>query len=737
MNPSSAQTSDIQNYENDRLQALYSYKILDTPRESIFDEITTSIASALEVPYSKIAFIDSDRIWCKSTVGFVPSDAPIAGSLANLALHDPTQVIEIKNFPKDSRVSYPSRILSNSMIQSAVAFPIVSVDGHVLGVVAAFDTKPREFSDADTLLIQNCARQIAEILEDKRDADFLLDTLIEQREELRSKTISNRIARTLIGSVGTKAELISVINKFVEATVQEFGWWAGQAWCENNQELNPGEWIFSSSVPASLLSLNKHRDTSVANLNSTRQTFTPYGSLIHTELNTSDLGWHPNIKQLESVGARSFIELTVNSCSTHALKIIFVLPHPRALSPSLHKVLENLVILLPQVMKRAKDAQNLIYRATHDSLTGLLNRRGLEECYPDELVDSTSNYSRSVLFFDVDYFKEVNDTYGHSVGDEILVEISKRLMASSRPVDTLARVGGDEFVLVTPGFESSQTLISTANRLLGSINRPVLTAQGHEVQVKVSIGISIMGSHHTLDNALKRADTLMYQAKENGGNSFVLENTSTSTIVDSKNSAPPESCGLEIYKVLNSQKSIVSELYVSLSLPNYFAPLTMSNIADQIDKSAQVYSKKAKLGLIINAPILGRINRSNLEALFDLLVNVHKFSQLSYCVDTQSRGTQILNFAQELNSQGLVKIALTNCGAGVNELQLIQDLAPSHFMISHKLLSDRFLKNKIIIEVMIVIARQTKIPLLVHHEAQDDYKTMLLRHDEVKIILKE
>lgn len=733
MKPSNPYLGDLGELENKRLQTLYSYKILDTPREASFDDLTQSVARSLNVPYAKIAFIDENRIWCKSTVGFVGAEAPLTGSLAQLALDNPTQTIQIKDLKLHSSVIHFSHLVSDPNIQSAIGFPIVSVDGFVLGILAAFDTKVRDFCEEELLLLQNRSRQITEMIEDKRDADLLLDTLLEQREELRSKTISNRIARTLIGSVGTDEELSELIDRFIEAVVQEFGWWAGQAWIENESEYNPGDWIFSQSAPLSVLTLNKFSTTSISQLSNSEET-APYATNIYSDLEITDLLWHPNVTLIEGAGARSFVEITVNTCTSTALKILFILPNPRALTNSLHRVLENLVTLLPQIMKRAKATQNLMHQATHDPLTGLLNRRGLEEAYPDTLIDPHGSYSRSVLFFDIDYFKEINDAYGHSVGDEALVEISRRLMSSSRPVDTVARIGGDEFLIVTPGFDNQEILEKTAQRLLHEVTQPILTQQGLEIDIKLSIGISIMNSHHSLENALKRADTMMYKAKEIGGQRFIIEDFKPLEIINTEIFGSENVCDLKIKHIKSGLSHEVDELYVSLTLPAYFAPITMSKIAGVINNHISSKESTKKPELIINAPILGKISKSNLDALFDALRNLYQITAITYCIDLKMRSQKILNFAKELNSHGLVKTALFNFGLGDNELQLIQELTPSYIVIGQKMLNADTVKNEITLSLISAISRVTNIPLVIFDDAHDEYKSILSSHDDLRII---
>jgi diguanylate cyclase (GGDEF)-like protein/PAS domain S-box-containing protein len=169
--------------------------------------------------------------------------------------------------------------------------------------------------------------------------------------------------------------------------------------------------------------------------------------------------------------------------------------------------------------QRAAEAQ-LRHMATHDALTGLLNRKGLTETLTDLLNGSQgSNTTVACLYIDLDGFKEVNDRYGHAAGDALLVEVSARFRALARPHDAVARMGGDEFVVVQSSGTHAQAL-ALAEALVKSLHAPcVLEVGGKPVQasVRASVGVA---STPTLPaqsaDLLKRADAAMYEAKRAG-----------------------------------------------------------------------------------------------------------------------------------------------------------------------------------------------------------------------------
>ena len=161
---------------------------------------------------------------------------------------------------------------------------------------------------------------------------------------------------------------------------------------------------------------------------------------------------------------------------------------------------------------------DLTKQATHDALTGLPNRVLLVDRIDKALQQSQRSGRRNaVLFVDLDRFKQVNDTQGHAAGDSLLREVAERLTAALRPMDTVARIGGDEFVILAPDIDSDVHVVDLSARLITELGqRP--EPGNHAERVAASIGISIsVGGRGTAETLLNEADTAMYQAKSLGG----------------------------------------------------------------------------------------------------------------------------------------------------------------------------------------------------------------------------
>lgn len=172
----------------------------------------------------------------------------------------------------------------------------------------------------------------------------------------------------------------------------------------------------------------------------------------------------------------------------------------------------------------AKDATaQLEHAALHDALTGLPNRLLLV----DRLNRVLAELSRragvvAVLYVDLDHFKTVNDTLGHDAGDEVLLEVARRLREAVRPADTIARLGGDEFAVVCGDLGDERDVLQLAERLSDLLNGPTVV-EGHSVEISGSIGVSVTcRPFHDARELLRDADCAMFQAKGQGGRRLAL-----------------------------------------------------------------------------------------------------------------------------------------------------------------------------------------------------------------------
>lgn len=183
--------------------------------------------------------------------------------------------------------------------------------------------------------------------------------------------------------------------------------------------------------------------------------------------------------------------------------------------------LVSVLSFVQDVSSRIEAEERLQYLATHDPLTALPNRVLLHEHLNQAIAHGRRTGRRvAVLFIDLDRFKNVNDSLGHRVGDELLRRIGARLAGAIRETDTLARLGGDEFLVVIERFEDPEVPGSIAVKLLDQIAQPV-QIEDHEIYVTASVGIALFPDDGAdADELFKNADVAMYRAKESGKNTM-------------------------------------------------------------------------------------------------------------------------------------------------------------------------------------------------------------------------
>jgi diguanylate cyclase (GGDEF)-like protein len=168
--------------------------------------------------------------------------------------------------------------------------------------------------------------------------------------------------------------------------------------------------------------------------------------------------------------------------------------------------------------------QQLAFLATHDSLTGLPNRTLILDRTEQTLARAHRNKTpAAVLFIDLDNFKDINDTLGHAVGDELLQAVAARLDGVIRDADTLGRLSGDEFVVISEGVSLAAGPELVAERLLGALGQPFKVGAGKRTRVTVSASIGIaIGERVMAEQLLRNADIAMYRAKWGGRNRYVV-----------------------------------------------------------------------------------------------------------------------------------------------------------------------------------------------------------------------
>lgn len=228
---------------------------------------------------------------------------------------------------------------------------------------------------------------------------------------------------------------------------------------------------------------------------------------------------------LLSAGTPGHLRLALGICLLVGVQGLFFMSASHHLIDSLRKQFES------DALSKAlgASAKRIHELATRDDLTGLYNRRQGMQLLGDWMARPRQRAPGSVaesdslglLMLDVDFFKRVNDRYGHPAGDAVLREVAQRLRSAVRDGDTVARVGGEEFMVLLPGVDAQLAQV-LAQRLCHSIAEQPVQLPETALAVTISIGVAVTHAAEGMEAAIARADKALYAAKDNGRNCVVL-----------------------------------------------------------------------------------------------------------------------------------------------------------------------------------------------------------------------
>ncbi|MEX1057673.1 MAG: EAL domain-containing protein, partial [Natronospirillum sp.] len=375
---------------------------------------------------------------------------------------------------------------------------------------------------------------------------------------------------------------------------------------------------------------------------------------------------------------------------------------------------------LIDITEKKDTEQQLEHLAYYDSLTNTPNRYYFKRALEQLLLDhKSSQRSLALLHIDLDHFKDINDSLGHQVGDEVLRIVSKRINSALKSDDILARTGGDEFMATLPGIADSQMAGDVARRIITKLSRP-LSVRSHEIFVGVSIGIAMFPDHaKSYESMYQRADLALYRAKTRGRGNYqvyaehLAEDFNRRTSLETALRTALEND--EIYVEYQPRINLVSgaleglEALMRWKSPTY-GQITPDEFIPVAEASGQILSLgrwilhramedfervRASLpsGVTLSINLSPRQIQSS-DLLQDVLQAIEETGLPGYCLDLEITETFIVNdyvqcetFMRRLSEHG-VQFSLDDFGTGYSNLVTLRNLPLSALKIDKSFVRD-------------------------------------------------
>ena len=402
------------------------------------------------------------------------------------------------------------------------------------------------------------------------------------------------------------------------------------------------------------------------------------------------------------------------------------------------------------------------YLAYHDALTGLYNRVSFEEFLSQALLMAKRNQKQfAILFIDLDRFKVINDTLGHDIGDQVLINVSERLQSILRESDFISRWGGDEFVVILHDIVSESFVATVARKIIEGLKEPIYI-EHHHFTVTASIGIATYPENAVDANTLiKYADSAMYQAKENGKNNFYFYTQQFSEEAQEKlnidialHNALEKN---EIYMVFQPQYSLKDNKIVSVEAlvrwenetlglvpPDKFIPIAEDNgyIVDLgyfiFEESCRKYKEMKDGGVDLQwiAINVSSIQFKELGLLEALQSTIKRYGIRSSEVEIEITERFLMDNTeanikklQEFRDHGF-KISIDDFGTGYSSMSYLKQLPIDTIKIDKSFISDinDGSSDNAIIEAIIALSKTLNYTIVAEGVETQEQQKFLVRH---------
>ena len=481
-----------------RLETLRRTNLLDTLPEESFDRLTRLAAKLIDVPATFISLVDEYRDFYKSSCGFgepLASERQVEGatfchyailSADILVLNDVTKIPKLCDVPTVKSLG----------VRAYVGVPLVTADGSILGSFCAIDFSPRIWSSIEIEIISELANSAMREIDLRliaQEVESSKSNLMDQLSHITKLNDTLFVANTLNSSILDSAPY-AVIATDTNGVILTF-----------NKSAERMLWYSADEM-----------------IGKTPEVFHDFDEVVaHAKTLSQELGYTVPAG-METFFSKPKVQFQDDNEWTYIRKdglrlpVRLVVTALRAKDNSITGYLGIAYDISEE--KRAKDYIQHI--ALHDALTELPNRTLFNDRVAMAIVQQRrSNVPFAVGMIDVDHFKHINDSMGHHIGDKLLQEFVVCLKSCLRPTDTLARMGGDEFVLLLPDTTVDGVRV-VADRIVQALKKPI-NVTVKMLHISASIGFSFYPDDgQSVNDLLRCADMAMYLVKKQGRNNY-------------------------------------------------------------------------------------------------------------------------------------------------------------------------------------------------------------------------
>lgn len=503
--------------EVQRLDALYSLKILDTPPEERFDRITRLATQIFDCAHASITLVDENRQWFKSAVELGVTEMPLEMSFcAHAILANKPLVItdarEHQDFFDNPLVT------GEPNVRFYAGIPLKADKIHNVGTLCILDNRPRHMSLAELAILEG----LAAIAESELQALHIHDisrALVRSEKHLKENEKLSRLRNAILELIVNSSSISPILNTIVKSIELEYaGIQCSILLLDSSKTL-----LNMGAAPSFPDFYNEAIDGLEIGIG-----VGSCGTAMYTgeRIVADDILTHPYWAKFKELATKA----NLRSCWSQPIKNIdgevlgtFAIYKPQPAIPTANeiKLIEQFAHLASIAIERQKSSDLIWHQANFDELTGLPNRNIMGEHLKLALSNAhRDNTQVALMFLDLDNFKDINDTLGHSVGDDLLIECARRIEQSVRENDIVARLGGDEFVIIITDIPDFKGLEHTAQKIL-KVLASTYNIQNEVVHSSASIGITLYPDDaKDVLTMLKNADQAMYGAKSMGKNNY-------------------------------------------------------------------------------------------------------------------------------------------------------------------------------------------------------------------------